>query len=798
MITDLTLEVSLKPFHDLSKEGISKVCERIFMQWQPLIKDIDHLSVLFWAADGSEILDYKGNLNDTFEWAKYIGVANTGVYDNIPDLPQEKLSIHHSPRLYRKNPPEYRYSDLKMVVGALRDLCAEKGRKIRVGATFDPGPEFARSSFKYERHQEICLADTLGNGLKSFVCCYSRLNADSTSYAGFPDGIEQGMSFGKFLGRQTKHFCADLGFDFIWLSNGFGFGLETWGVCGSVFNGDSFDGSVCEDIRKKIFHFWSEFRKELPDLPIENRGTNLSTCMDLASDAVPLRDIYKNVPGISAPPNSPWAALNGDFGMELVGWMSHIAELPENTVYPFRFYIHDPWFINSPWLDRYGRKPHDIYLPMAICRIDDHGVVMGPGKINLLSVDNSYGEMPDQVPDEVIPHLKSAIKSAPDAAGPVVWLYPFDEYHDMTFSQKKIDEVFFGDWFMRSAVNSGFQINTVVSADNFEASLKSGACKGNVIVTPTAIIENAKAFELLLDFLKNGGKALFYGAVKDKRLLDLLGLELGESIEGELDVRIGDDVGLIKHNSIYSSGGIDTIQSEKDIEILATASKKEKKRIISIIRSISKGKVGWVRGTNSFSILTNGRYPEMLNRDKYFYPETLMRIVLGELGYVVEFDKYSVEQPDPVIVTNYNANALYLSSYVPNMNTSERLRFPEGAPVFIETETIIENSLSVYHFSKAEHLECRVFVEMQNGAVKCKEFCLSTPEVTRRLEIQGLTDATVRFRPEPGYENSTKVLLNHTCAPFMEGEFLDPVKEVEFAGIVFTYRNISGKILISW
>ena len=27
-------------------------------------------------------------------------------------------------------------------------------------------------------------------------------------------------------------------------------------------------------------------------------------------------------------PNSPWAALNGDFGLELIGWMSHIAELP--------------------------------------------------------------------------------------------------------------------------------------------------------------------------------------------------------------------------------------------------------------------------------------------------------------------------------------------------------------------------------------------------------------------------------------------------------------------------------------
>ena len=151
------------------------------------------------------------------------------------------------------------------------------------------------------------MAGTLGGrgAKKSFVCCYAELNADSASYAGFPDGIKQGTSFGKFLGRQTKCFCADLGFDYLWLSNGFGFGLETWGVCGAIFDGTKFDSAAGENIKEKIFTFWTEFRKELPDLPIETRGTNLATGMDLASDAVPLRDIYKNVPGISAPPNSP-------------------------------------------------------------------------------------------------------------------------------------------------------------------------------------------------------------------------------------------------------------------------------------------------------------------------------------------------------------------------------------------------------------------------------------------------------------------------------------------------------------
>ncbi len=787
MIKNVTLEVSLKPFWDLSDEGIRTVCETIYSQWLPLTKDVEIISIMFWTADGSEILEYKGNLDDKFEWSKFIGVANPEVYGKIPDLPQQELSMHHSPRLYRENPPEYTYGDLKRVLYIMRKVFAEKGRVIRLGTTFDPGPEFAVSPFKYKNHQESCMADTLGadTDLKSFICCYAELDVDSVAYAGFPDGIEQGMPFGKFLGRQTKYFCADMGFDYIWLSNGFGFGLETWGVCGAVFDGKTFDNASCTDIKDKIFRFWTEFRKELPDMPVENRGTNLSTGMDLSSDVVPLREIYQDVPGIKAPPNSPWAAMNSDFGMELAGWMSHIANIPSGTGYPFRFYIHDPWFINSPWLDRYGRNPHDIYMPLAVARLDEKGKVMCPDSISFLSIDDSYGDMPEQVPNEVIPHVKAALKSAPDMAGPVVWLYPFDEYHDMTFSGENIEEVFFGDWFMRTAINCGFQLNTVVSTNNF-----NGMTKGNVVVTPTAVTRNKKAFEQLLKFIEDGGKVLFYGPVNDAKLLDLLGLKTSDAIEGELEAVVDGKSELIKHDSIYSAGAINTVKDKDDVEVVASA----QDRVIALKRS----NIAWVRGTNSFVIQQNGISPEMYDRNKYFYPESLMRILLGKLGYVCEFDKYAKDQRDPVFVTNYNKNALYLSSYVPDLNTRERLKFPEGAPVFVETETIIENGLSVYHFSKAEHLECRVFVEMDTAAVKCKEFCMCTPEVKRRLEIIGLKNATLRFRPETGYEEMTQVLLDPADPPFVEGNFLEPEIETGFAGTVLTYRNLTGNILISW
>ena len=120
--------------------------------------------------------------------------------------------------------------------------------------------------------------------------------------------------------------------------------------------------------------------------------------IDLASNALPLADIYAGGFDMEPPPNSPWAAINGDFGLELAGYMSRIAELPAGKGYPFRFYVHDPWWLNSPWLDRYGREPHDIYLPLAVGRVNAAGRVETPRSIALLTIDDSYGRMPEKCP----------------------------------------------------------------------------------------------------------------------------------------------------------------------------------------------------------------------------------------------------------------------------------------------------------------------------------------------------------------------------------------------------------------
>ena len=72
----MTLEVSLKPFYDTSEAAITKTSEEIFRAWAPLLRRCDSCALMLWAADGSEILEYRGNLEDKFDWARYLGDAN--------------------------------------------------------------------------------------------------------------------------------------------------------------------------------------------------------------------------------------------------------------------------------------------------------------------------------------------------------------------------------------------------------------------------------------------------------------------------------------------------------------------------------------------------------------------------------------------------------------------------------------------------------------------------------------------------------------------------------------------------
>lgn len=505
MYKNITLEISLKPFKQTTDEFITNTCRSVFEQWRPLIKNRETISIMMWSADGSELLDYTGNSDDEFEWCCYIGNANLPLLEE--GAPPE-TSPHERKQLYTENPPRMTYAVLKKIVATFK---AEGERlfpnsKIRIGTTFDIGGEFAVSDFKYNRHREVC--GTGGCQGVKFINACAVLNGDEYSYAAFPNGIPDKTPFGTFFGAQAREFMTDMGFEYIWLSNGFGFSYEPWSTNGVIYDGEVFHMDKLRPTKEKLLEFWELFKKECPDFEIATRGTNYSVGVDYACDGVPLYDIYKQNPDITPPPNSPWAAINDNVGIEVVGQLTRNCEIP-NKDYMFRFYLHDIWWMNSPWYDRYNREPYDIYIPMALARIDETGKMQSPTLLNLLSVDNSKGDMPDVCANEVIPHLLKAEKDIPDEPSPAVLIYPFREY--TTSSQEKtLKEMYFGDLFLQDCVNGGFPLATAVSTDNF-LKHRTDIYDKSVLLVP-AVTENDDAEKKLEEYAQRGGKIITYGS----------------------------------------------------------------------------------------------------------------------------------------------------------------------------------------------------------------------------------------------------------------------------------------------
>ena len=504
MLENITLELSMKAFRRTDDDYVRSVCREAAAQWRPLLVGRKCISVLLWISDGSEILDYSGDDNAEIEWCRFIGTAN------LPYPPKDEpeyTSLHKYKRDYAQNAPRITYGILKRIVGCIKD---EFGRgypdsRIRVGETFDIGPEFAISDFKYRRHTEICSGRSVcGFG---FIDSTARLCSDDRKYAAYQNGIPEGEPFAIFLGNQARIFLKDIGFDYLWLSNGLGFSANPWDKTGKIYDGERYYPERLSDTRDKVFAFWTALRKACPDVPIEVRGTNNSAGIDYASDGVPLRDIYDADLGICAPPNSPWAAINGNFGLEIMGHMSRVCAAPDGK-FPFRYYLHDPWWVNSPWYDRYDGAPSDIYLPMAISVIDKDGSAKSASSLAILSIDNSYGEMHRLCTAEALPHLMKAEKDAPSAPGPLVWVYPLREY-TTSFGASALREMNVGDNFICDAINCGLPLCTVTSTDSLlsqSTELYRGRC---VLISPAPT--RHEVMDKLCALLNEGVDVIVYG-----------------------------------------------------------------------------------------------------------------------------------------------------------------------------------------------------------------------------------------------------------------------------------------------
>ena len=806
----VTLEVSLKPFHDTSPAAIRATCEEIFRSWAPLIRRCGSTAVMLWSADGSEILEYRGNMEDTFDWAQYLGDANPPTPPPANDPGRQGTHGRHW--LYMENPPRMTYGTLRRVVGTLRETGKlMTGKPVEIGATFDPGGEFAVSDFKFNRHREIAKGTV--RGPNTWVEATARLYADTRSYAGFPNGIPEGTSIGLFLGKQSEHFLADIGFDYLWLSNGFGFALGSWDVSGPLFQGKTYNAAKARQLHDEILSFWQDFRTGCPNFRLETRGSNLMVGTDLAAHGSPVREIYRGGFNMIAPPNSPWAALDGDFGLELVGYLSRIAELPTGDIYPFRFYTHDPWWLNSPWLDRYGRDPHDIYLPLSLARVNSRAAITRPSYLEFLTIDNSWGQMPEKVPNEVIPHILSAMEDYSDAPGMVTWIYPFDEYHEMTFGDKpRLPEVFFGDWFMRGAVNNGFPLNSVASTRQFVAAYQSNPkFFEHTILLAYVPTLNEAVEKTLGNVIRAGGNVLLYGPLRGnggEQLVRALCLSQAQPISGDMELRLsipedtarhGDLPHRMRHRPEVSAGDIDTVLASgasSDVKVCAIVSQAGEERAYAVARrqafGSGTGTLAWVRGTFS-SALTGKRLPEPDDPKQWFPAESLMRLILGQFGYAILHTRQTAGTRNPLMLFARHRNGWYLSSYSPSTTSEVRVRFPHGAPVLIGTETWIEDGHSSYTLPRATHKEIRCLVEQsESGEVSCVEAISEYPFFYRRLLVKGLRNANVHFYPESDRKVVMRVNDNRDFVTESE-----PYERAD-GGSRFIIKGVTGELNIAW
>lgn len=749
------LELSLKPFPSWERRDLEETCATVFRQWEPMIDAADSVAVLLWVADGSEVLEWDGDPDRPIDWASTVGFNNTEAKPYGHNVTEDRAAVP-----YRPDVPTLRYGDVRRVVGTIKSVGSRlTGRPVTVGATFDAGPEFARSDFKYHRHPEI-LGRASDDGLApmiQMVNAASVLEPDARRYAAFPDGIAAGTSFGTFLGRQSSSYLDAMGCDYLWLSNGFGFSAFPWTPLGTVYEGRRFRFERAAATRDDMLRFWGDFTAECRH-PVEVRGTNFPVGIDIGGDAVPADEIYRIGRFRNPPPNSPWGPLNDDFGIELSGYLSRIAEVPTSG-FMFRYYVNDPWFWQNPWRDFYRREPFDIHLPLSVARIDADGLVSTAHDVQFLTVDTESGELDPRTGREVSTHVLQALETPPDDPGPFAWLYPFAEYHDdLRTDPGTVADPFAEDLAVTAAINAGLPLNTVVSTSNLAAALRRGTFGDSVLVAPTRALTD-ECWDALV---AAGVSVLAYGPLgrAGTRLAAALGLTEAGGIEGDLTLSTelpADDVDgengatLLHHAAGLSGGPVTTTIAghPPGTDLLASVSDGTTSRVYAAAATLrGAARVAWLRGSAPFvaaAVDHNGLpTPVPLDPATYVDPGALLRGLTSVFGYRLAFRRRTARSRTAVQSLHRHTNATWLSGYLADTTTRVQLCLPMGAPLLTHHDAWYEAGTAEYQFGRSYHCEARVFVDQDTaGLLSCREAAPFPYGMRRALDVTGLVAARV-------------------------------------------------------
>ncbi|MFW6154724.1 MAG: hypothetical protein ACOC95_05860 [Planctomycetota bacterium] len=826
----VTLETSLKAFLDLSDAGITATCTRLWTNWEKLIDRAETVAVLLWTGDGSEIFQWRGMMDDAVPVAQSIGFCNYKTPGAFP--PDNRHYRVNAAVPYVDNPPTVTYADLKRIIAELRAVAkALYDLDILVGATIDPGPEFVENDWKFVNHPEILTPDGPRRfpNMMHFLTHQSRFHADDLVYAAFPDGLPEGLPLGTFLGRQFAHAAKTFSYDYIWLSNGFAYTHCPWGFRGELFVGDRFLPEKADGQRKLANTFWKDFRAEC-DLPVEVRGTNFSVGMDLSSDGCSHVDINRIGKLEVMPTNPPWGSRA--LGMEMITYLTRIAKTPTARI-PFRFYLNDPWFNSTPWYDYYGRETFDLYVPMSVARLNADGTVGAPTDLALLTIDTERGELLTDQANESIPHMIRAVDERADAAGPVVWVYPFDEYDAVLKKEpEKLGHLFFGDWFMVQLANAGLPVNTVCGSDVFVNLAKAGRLPDATYIAPVPAGDWAYE-QHLLDLVKRGGRVMLYGALAgaSPAVRRALGVKLDEPLEGDFSVKVrltedrfarppqpptgmdafGASIGMreaveaetpdpgkrpLRHRGLISGGGLRAVVNDwADPAVQVVASRKRRKRAYAISRTRTSwkgGRLGWIRGTVSFDPFKNmleGTPDQPWNVRR---PDDWARRMLAEFGLDIIQERLDEGTRTANVFIKRWKGAWVFVGHKPNTTARLWVKTADGAPVFPESETPLRDGYAGDCFGKTLNAEVRCFVKMRDGIVQAKEMP-TLAHGRRQLSLANLDHATVTIYPDPVALTDGSLKLTSVIT----SDDLVPCTVDKERGCV-TVKDHTGMLYVAW
>lgn len=378
-----------------------------------------------------------------------------------------------------------------------------------------------------------------------------------------------------------------------------------------------------------------------------------------------------------------------------------------------------------------------------------------------------------------------------------------------------MDEVLFGDWFMRQAVNTGFPVNTVITTANLPGALDARPDVFRESVLASIVPDASSGLEsTLLRVVKGGGKVLVYGplAHAGDTLLAALNLRRDHPIDGELRLDLRGDPDLThripvptqtRHRALTCAGGVEAVLADAGdafTELRAVVEGDAGRRVISLSRALPEwngGVLAWVRGTNSNHYRPGGRLLATDAPNEWFAGEQLMRHTLTAFGYTFAVDRRDPDDRAPMVCVARCRNGFFFSGYHADTTVTLRLRFPHGAPLLLGCETILDGGCATYSMPRAWHRECRVFVEQADGSkLSCLEMLPGHYGIRRRTQIRNLQNATVRFFPETGTDDRVTMVVNSPY-PYVKNA-IEFSREDGPLGRHCAAHDVSGTLIISW